>query len=90
MVTGAPGDLGAFKTPTLRDLGARAPYMHDGSSPDLEDSVLRYLSPAENPWLDVAMREVRLEPADLGPLVAFLRALEAPAPPGEAPPSLPR
>jgi cytochrome c peroxidase len=75
-VTGHPPDTGAFKTPTLREVSRHPPYMHDGSSPDLEDAVVRYLAVQDNPWLDPAMREVRLLPADVQPLVAFLRALD--------------
>jgi len=33
--TGAWADIGRFKVPTLRGVGARAPYWHDGSAPDL-------------------------------------------------------
>ncbi len=32
----------AFKTPTLRDVARRAPYMHDGSLPTLEDVIDLY------------------------------------------------
>jgi cytochrome c peroxidase len=89
-IPGAPADLGAFKTPGLRDLSARAPYMHDGSSPDLRDAVLRYVAVADNPWLDPAMREVEVTTADVEPLVAFLRALDGTGYEDRAPPSLPR
>jgi cytochrome c peroxidase len=34
--------LGAFKTPTLRDAPATAPYGHAGTSPTLEDVVARH------------------------------------------------
>lgn len=37
--TGDPRDLGAFRTPTLRDVAARPPYMHDGSLATLEAVV---------------------------------------------------
>lgn len=75
-VTRDPADTGAFKTPTLRDVSRHAPYMHDGSSPDLADSVFRYVHVADNPWLDPAMGEVRVFPFDVAPLVAFLKALD--------------
>ena len=38
-ITGAPEDSGAFKIPTLRNIGFTAPYMHDGRFSDL-DAVL--------------------------------------------------
>jgi cytochrome c peroxidase len=89
-VTGAPSDVGAFKTPTLRDVARHAPYMHDGSSPDLRDAVLRYFDVADNPWLDPAMREVRIFPFDVRPLVAFLQALDGTGFEDEPPRSFPR
>ena len=41
-VTGKAADTGAFKTPTLRDVSRRAPYMHDGSVATLREAVLLY------------------------------------------------
>jgi cytochrome c peroxidase len=35
-------DTGAFKTPTLRDVSRRAPYMHDGSVATLREAVATY------------------------------------------------
>ncbi|MDP9035771.1 MAG: hypothetical protein M3O50_13290, partial [Myxococcota bacterium] len=35
--TGAWADIGKFKVPTLRGVGARAPYFHDGSADSLDD-----------------------------------------------------
>jgi cytochrome c peroxidase len=89
-VTGALADVGAFKTPTLRDVARHPPYMHDGSSPDLRDAVLRYLEIAANPWLDPAMREVRIFPFDVRPLVAFLEALDGTGFEEDPPRSFPR
>jgi cytochrome c peroxidase len=34
--------MGAFKTPTLRNVALTAPYMHDGSLATLRDVVLHY------------------------------------------------
>ena len=34
-LTGNPSDSGKFRAPTLRNIAATAPYMHDGSLPDL-------------------------------------------------------
>jgi len=33
---------GAFKTPTLRDVAQRPPYMHDGSLKSLDEVVVFY------------------------------------------------
>jgi hypothetical protein len=41
-VTGLWGDLGRFKTPTLRALAQRAPYFHNGIAATLEDVVRHY------------------------------------------------
>lgn len=34
--SGSPFDYGAFKTPTLRNVGLTAPYFHTGTNPTLE------------------------------------------------------
>ncbi len=41
-VTGLERDLGAFKTPTLRNIALTAPYMHDGSLKTLVEVVEHY------------------------------------------------
>ncbi len=41
-ITKDPRDKGAFKTPTVRDAGLRAPYLHDGSEKTLESLVEFY------------------------------------------------
>lgn len=40
-VTNAPGDMGRFRPPTLRNIALTAPYMHDGSM-DTLDEVVRF------------------------------------------------
>ena len=40
--TGVPADRGAFRTPGLRNVALRAPYMHDGRFTTLEDVVEFY------------------------------------------------
>jgi cytochrome c peroxidase len=42
LTTGAWADVGKFKVPTLRGVGARAPYFHDGSARALEDVLEFY------------------------------------------------
>jgi cytochrome c peroxidase len=64
-VTGRWGDLGRFKTPTLRALSARAPYFHNGTAATLEDVVRHY-----ERFLGFGFTDE--ERADL---VAFLKAL---------------
>lgn len=38
-VTNKPEDMGAFKTPTLRDIAKSAPFFHDGSAQTLGEAV---------------------------------------------------
>ena len=62
--------MGAFKTPTLRNVALTAPYMHDGSLATLADVIEHYRHPrlAEVKPLDITDAQARQ-------LVAFLRAL---------------
>ncbi|HEV8588331.1 MAG TPA: cytochrome c peroxidase, partial [Pyrinomonadaceae bacterium] len=41
-VTGNPNDIGEFRTPSLRDVGLRGPYFHNGRFATLEDVVEFY------------------------------------------------
>lgn len=54
----APEWLGAFKVPSLRGVGARAPYMHDGRFATLEEVVQHYVR-APNPDGDYGHTELR-------------------------------
>lgn len=75
-VTHRPEDKGAFKTPTLRQLDARPPYMHDGSLATIEQVVDFYNEPqADQPNLDPEIRALLLTPAEKRALTAFLRSL---------------
>ncbi|HEV2470522.1 MAG TPA: hypothetical protein VGS78_15130 [Candidatus Sulfotelmatobacter sp.] len=42
-VTKNENDWGAFKTPSLRNIAQRAPYMHDGTFPTLNDALGHYI-----------------------------------------------
>jgi len=71
-----PAELGAFKTPTLRDIALTAPYMHDGSLTTLEDVVEFYdRGGRQNPNLDTDMERLDFSPQDKRALVAFMRTL---------------
>ncbi len=75
-VTGDPRDLGAFKTPTLRQISRTAPYMHDGSIETLEDVVEFYdRGGKENPHLDPEIRPLGLTSREKRSLLTFLRSL---------------
>ena len=75
-ITAIETDVGAFKTPTLRDVVLTAPFMHDGSLATLED-VVDYYDRGGNraPGLDRDVRVLRLTSDEKRALVAFLRAL---------------
>lgn len=76
LVTGRPDDVGAFKTPTLREVERTAPYMHDGSLATLVEVVDFYDRGGHpNPHLDPLVRELHLDDEEKRALVAFLRAL---------------
>ena len=71
-----PEDLGAFKTPTLREVARTAPYMHDGSLATLEEVVDYYdRGGNHNPQLDPELHPLHLDSDDRRAIVAFLRAL---------------
>lgn len=76
LVTGRPEDVGAFKTPTLREVPRTAPYMHDGSLTTLEEVVDFYDRGGHpNPYLDDRIRPLDLGEEDKAALVAFLHTL---------------
>jgi cytochrome c peroxidase len=80
VVTLDPHDVGAFKTPGLRNVALTGPYMHDGSVATLAEAV----------DLELYARGARddrppiLTPAERDDLVAFLQALTSDAAPGDA------
>ena len=75
-LTKVEGHKGAFKTPTLRDVAKRPPYMHDGSLATLADVVAFYnRGGIPNPWLVPAIAPLNLTAEEQKDLVAFLEAL---------------
>ena len=82
-------DLGAFKTPTLRNIAETRPYMHDGSQATLKDVVDHYVGGGtSNPHLDKEIHALDFltfdERADLR---AFLESLTGTLPPNVGPPA---
>ena len=75
-VTHDARDRGRFKTPTLREVGRTAPYMHDGSLGSLEEVVEYYdRGGNRNVGLDGAIRPLHLSAEERREIVAFLKAL---------------
>jgi cytochrome c peroxidase len=76
LVTRKRQDIGAFKTPFLRDVLLTAPYMHDGSLETLWDVVEFFNKGGErNPFLDSEMKPLGLSETEVDDLVNFLAAL---------------
>lgn len=79
-------DIGAFKTPTIRNIAITAPYMHDGSLKTLEEVVQFYNnggrleeSDPVPELLSGGIRPLNLTPEQEEDLVAFMKALTSPA-----------
>ena len=77
--------LGAFKTPTLRNIEVTAPYMHDGSLATLEDVIEHYdhggVTEEDDPvndFLSGGIRPLNLTDEEIDDLVAFMEALTSP------------
>ena len=77
--------LGAFKTPTLRNVAVTPPYMHDGSLKTLRDVVVHYNNGGVtkegdpvNDFLSGGIRPLNLTEAEIDDLVSFMEALTSP------------
>jgi cytochrome c peroxidase len=78
-VTNNPADQHAFKTPSLRETAARAPYMHHGEVATLEAVVAHYIGGGQQrPSLSALMKPVALGAQEVQDLIAFLRSLSSP------------
>jgi cytochrome c peroxidase len=88
LATDDPTQLGAFRTPSLRNVAARAPYMHAGQISTLDQVIEHYAqSPAAiighselaRPGESQGERQViRLTPAQILDIKAFLETLTGP------------
>ena len=68
----------AFKTPGLRNLTSRAPYMHDGSLDTLEEVIDHYNDEfVERPSLSFDMQRLDLSADEKADLIAFLKTLDS-------------
>ena len=85
-----PAMEGAFKTPSLRNVALRPPYMHAGQLATLEDVIAHYnrapqaavghseLARGADAHAHAERKPIRLSPAEADDLAAFLRALSGP------------
>lgn len=80
-VTRKDADLGAFKTPTIRNVALSAPYMHDGSLATLMDVVEHYAkggTPNQN--LSDKIKPIKMTDQEKQDLVEFMKACTGPFP----------
>jgi len=72
-------DIGAYRTPTLRNIELTAPYMHDGSINTLREVVEYYDKGGKgNPLLNPAIFPLHLTEQEKSDLTAFLATLTDP------------
>ena len=76
LVTRNDADIGAFRTPQLRNIGVTAPYMHDGSMQTLWDVMDHYNKGGEpSSHLDGGIVPLALTEREIAQLVAFMFSL---------------
>ena len=74
IVTKEYKDIGAFKTPHLRNVALTPPYMHNGSEATLEAVIEFYDKGGNpNPWLDGGMRPLALTAQEKADLVELMK-----------------
>ena len=75
VVTGAARELGAFRTPSLRNVGLRAPFMHNGRFSTLEEVIEFYDRGGDfkGPHQNIQMRRLNLRSDEKADLVTFLK-----------------
>ncbi|MBY0308494.1 MAG: hypothetical protein K2Q09_07105, partial [Phycisphaerales bacterium] len=78
-VTNIAGDRGRFKTPSLRNVGLKTEFMHNGRIGTLEDVIRFYVQAPGAPQrfndgnLDPAVQNIAVNPTQLAQLADFLR-----------------
>lgn len=79
LITGAPEDRFAFRTPSLRNVAVSPPYMHDGALVDFQQTLVHYANPAtsiekldRDRLLPELAASVQDDPAHIAELVASL------------------
>ncbi len=77
--------MGAFKTPTLRNIAVTAPYMHDGSHKTLEEVMQHYNNGGVtepdhkvNDFLSGGIKPLNLTEQEIADVIAFMEALTSP------------
>jgi cytochrome c peroxidase len=77
--------MGAFKTPTLRNIAVTPPYMHDGSIKTLREVIVHYnnggvtnAGDEVNPFISGGIRPLLLTDQEIDDLVALMEAMTSP------------
>ena len=78
-VTEGPELVRAYKTPTLRNVAERAPFMHAGQLSSLGDVMAHYDRAPRAPFGKSELKRLKLSERERAQLEAFLRTLSAPA-----------
>ena len=76
MVLDQPSQLGAFKVPSLRGVGQRAPYMHAGQFASLTQVISHYDRAPKAPRGTSELKPLHLSALERRALVAFLMTLD--------------
>jgi cytochrome c peroxidase len=77
-VTTGPELVRAYKTPSLRNVSNRAPYMHAGQIASLDGVLAHYSAAPAAPFGHSELVPLRLSPNERRQLIAFLGTLSAP------------
>lgn len=71
--------IGAYKTPTLRNVANTAPYFHNGSQPDLAKVLDHYINSQEIQAGRADLKAITLTDHEKTALITFLKTLNAEA-----------
>ena len=87
-ITGQAGDMGKFRTPSLRNVAAGGPFMHDGSVATLGDAIDHYAAGGRtiasgpnagigsaSPLRDIQIHGFAISSGERADLIAFLESL---------------
>jgi len=78
IVTRRDADQHAFKTPSLREIAARAPFMYHGQFATLEAVIVHYVTGGQQrPSLAPQMKPLSLTAQDIQDLAGFMRSLSS-------------
>ena len=69
--------IGSFKSPSLRNTTATAPYMHSGQMADLDEVMEHYNKAPASPFGHSMLTKLNLEPHQLKQIIAFLHTLDS-------------